>query len=93
MVMNGTAQNIIDGHHRLVHGRPVEASVAALFSGMVDRNVVHELHASDKQVFTWVVDDSHRAIEMMELDVDGIVSNKPAHIVQAMDSYRKLLCD
>ena len=92
VVMNGTAKNILDGHHRLVEGRPEDASVAAVYNGMVDTDVVRTIHESNVQVFTWVVDDDDVAIEMMEHEVDGIVSNNPSFILEKMEEHRQYIC-
>nr|MDO8134891.1 glycerophosphodiester phosphodiesterase family protein [Candidatus Njordarchaeum guaymaensis] len=44
---------------------------------LVTREMVNELHRSSILVYTWTVDDRRVAEKLIELGVDGIITNKP----------------
>ena len=76
VVMNGTARNLADGHHRALLGRPEGAGAAAVHWSMaVDEGVVASLQARGRRVFAWTVETVELALRLAAAGVDGIVAD------------------
>ncbi len=53
---------------------------------LVDRGFVERCHDADLQVMVWTVDDLDRARELIDLHVDGIITNTPQPIRTLVDA-------
>lgn len=53
---------------------------------LVDRGFVERSHDAGLQVMVWTVDDLDRARELIELKVDGIITNTPEPIRELVDA-------
>lgn len=60
------------------------AHAAMLHYQSIDAPLVERLHASGYRVFAWTVDDAEAARSLVEMGVDGITSNHPALIGEAL---------
>jgi glycerophosphoryl diester phosphodiesterase len=57
---------------------------------LVSRKVVLESRARGIPVLAWTVDDPMRIVELLELGVDGIITNEPTRTRQVVDSYFRI---
>ncbi len=62
-----------------------KAHAVMLHHDSVGRRLVERLHEKGFRVYTWTVDDAGTATELARIGVDGITSNHPALIGQALD--------
>lgn len=53
---------------------------------LIDRPLVDGVHQRDLRLFAWTVDDVARARELAQLGVDGLCTNRPDLIRQALSS-------
>ncbi|MFI5323038.1 MAG: glycerophosphodiester phosphodiesterase [Thermodesulfobacteriota bacterium] len=53
------------------------ADVVAPFRWFITRSLAERARLSGLYLFTWVVDDGEKAAKLMEIGVNGIVTNKP----------------
>lgn len=53
----------------------------------LDRKTVDRIHESGKQVWAWTVNKNQQIQEMVQLGVDGIISDNPDKVVQAFEHY------
>jgi len=54
---------------------------------LVKRKVVAESRERGIPVFAWTVDDPARIIELLDLGVDGIITNEPTRVRKIVDAY------
>lgn len=52
--------------------------VAAVYHGMLDQQLMQVLRAQQKFVVAWTVDEPGAIAHMLDLAVDGVVTNAPA---------------
>ena len=62
-----------------------KAHAVMLHHDSVSRRLVDTLHEAGFRVFSWTVDDADTATELARIGVDGITSNHPTLISQALD--------
>lgn len=55
-------------------------------ASLVDRAFVERSHGAGLQVMVWTVDDLDRAQELIDLGVDGIITNTPQPIRELVDA-------
>ena len=54
--------------------------------GLVDADLVGEAHAAGLAVYTYTVDDRVEIDRLLDLGVDGVFSNRPDVLREAVDS-------
>ncbi len=66
----------------------VEADMNAIvpWDGTVDRSFIDRAHAAGLEVNTWTVDDPERMRELIEMGIDGLITNVPDVARQVVDS-------
>jgi len=50
---------------------------------LLERSLIDEFHAAGKQVFAWTVNRERRMRTLMEIGVDGLISDSPALLARA----------
>ncbi len=55
----------------------LDADFLAVNSGMATRGFVRRAQSKGKKVYVWTVDDPVRMFQMMNLGVDGVITNRP----------------
>jgi glycerophosphoryl diester phosphodiesterase len=68
----------------------LDVDVIGLKHGLVERKLIEDLHEHDMLVVAWTVDDPRRIVELVELGVDGIITNDPARCAEVIQRYRAL---
>ena len=51
---------------------------------MIDSQMIQSAHSSDKRINTWTVNDPARAVELRDLGVDAIITDKPDVMLKAL---------
>jgi glycerophosphoryl diester phosphodiesterase len=75
----------------------LDADFLAVHTGILSRSFVRRAHAEGKQVYAWTVNDPVRMFQVMNLGVDGIITDRPdlARSVlerrAALSSFERLL--
>jgi glycerophosphoryl diester phosphodiesterase len=54
---------------------------------LVTRKIVADARARGMPVFAWTVDDPVRIVQLLELGVDGIITNEPSRVRKLVDAY------
>lgn len=62
------------------------AKVVGWFKDAVTEEVVQDVHAHDMKLWVWTVDDMEVAEGLIEMGVDGIISNVPAQVKKLVRS-------
>jgi glycerophosphoryl diester phosphodiesterase len=52
---------------------------------LVDRRLVEAAHERDMQVHVWTIDDAHEMVELLDLGVDGIMTDEPAVLRKVLE--------
>ncbi len=68
----------------------LDVDVIGLKHGLAERKLIEELHEHDMLVVAWTVDDPRRIAELVELGIDGIITNDPARCAEVIQRYRAL---
>ena len=64
----------------------VAVQVAAVYHGMVEQELVMQLQAANKQLHAWTVNTPEALKAVLDVGVDGIVTNHPSAAREAIDS-------
>jgi glycerophosphoryl diester phosphodiesterase len=68
----------------------LDADFLAVNTGIATRGFVRRAHVSGKKVYVWTVDDPVRMFQMMNLGVDGIITNRPGLAREVLARRAKL---
>lgn len=60
--------------------------IMALKYSMATPDLVKEIHSKGISVWTWTVDDGAQALLLKEMGVDGLITNSPREITEALGS-------
>lgn len=55
---------------------------------LINRNMIREVHKSGKAVFAWTINDDYKAERLLELGVDGIITDYPVEMLELRDKYK-----
>ena len=55
---------------------------------LINKNMIREIHKSDKAVFAWTINDDYKAERLLELGVDAIITDYPVEMVELRDEYK-----
>ena len=58
--------------------------------GMVTADFVKEVQAQGMQVYCWTIDDRLRMVELIEIGVDGIITNDPKAAASVFEQFTTL---
>jgi glycerophosphoryl diester phosphodiesterase len=83
VVMNQTNEARMAGMDEVLRLAPPE--VVAAHYGMVDEPLVNKVKSADKQLYTWTVNDVGAIQQVLSAGVDGIVTNRPKLVKDAID--------
>lgn len=50
--------------------------------------MIRETHKSGKAVFAWTINDDYKAERLLELGVDGIITDYPMEMLELRDKYK-----
>ena len=50
--------------------------------------MIRETHESGKAVFAWTINDDYKAERLLELGVDGIITDYPMEMLELRDKYK-----
>ncbi len=66
----------------------VEAKMDAIvpWDGTVDRSFIERAHGAGLEVNTWTVDDPERMRELIDMEIDGLITNVPDVAREVVDS-------
>jgi glycerophosphoryl diester phosphodiesterase len=83
VVMNQTEDARMAGMAEPLRLAPPE--VVAAYYGMVDSELRDRVAGADKQLFTWTVNEASAIQAVLQVGVDGIVTNRPKLVKDAID--------
>ncbi len=55
----------------------------------IDKNMIRQVHKYEKPIFAWTIDDLYKAERLLDLGVDGIITNYPLEMIQVIERYKK----
>lgn len=55
----------------------------------IDKNMIRQVHKHEKPIFAWTIDEIYKAERLLDLGVDGIITNYPLEMIQVIDRYKK----
>ncbi len=56
---------------------------------IINRKLVRRCHLADKKVFVWTVNDFNTTMELVDINVDGIITDHPRLMRKTLDSMKK----
>ena len=68
----------------------LDVDVVGLKDYLATREMVRRLHDQDIQVYVWTIDDQQRMVELMELGVDGLITNDPDLAFRTIEAFKQL---
>lgn len=54
---------------------------------LINKNMIREIHKSEKAVFAWTINDDYKAERLLELGVDAIITDYPVEMVKIRDQF------
>jgi glycerophosphoryl diester phosphodiesterase len=54
---------------------------------LVSRKIIADARARGLPVFAWTVDDPVRVVELLEMGIDGIITNEPTRVREVVDAF------
>lgn len=76
-----TGQEQIDLSKIIDTAKKINCPGVSLCNGKyLDREFIAALHDANLQVYVWTVDDPKRARQLLDDDIDGLITNRPAFI-------------
>ena len=58
---------------------------------LVNKNMLREIHKSEKAVYAWTINDDYKAERLLELGVDGIITDYPVEMIDLRGRYKDLI--
>ncbi len=55
---------------------------------LINKKMIKAIHKSGKAVFAWTINDEYKAERLLELGVDGLITDYPVEMVEIRDRYR-----
>ena len=55
---------------------------------LVTKNMIREVHKAGKPVFVWTINDDYKAERLLELGVDGLITDYPMEMLELRDRYQ-----
>lgn len=55
---------------------------------LIDKKMIREVYKAEKAVFAWTINDDYKAERLLELGVDGIITDYPVEMVELRDRYQ-----
>jgi glycerophosphoryl diester phosphodiesterase len=74
--------------NKLERWRDLPITTAVLHHNLLSQELVDELRAADKKVFTWTVNARSQMLRVAELGVDAIISDDTAYLCRVLSGYR-----
>lgn len=56
---------------------------------LLNKKIIQKIHGQGQKVNTWTVNDPEDMKKMIEMDVDGIITNYPDQLIKVLGQYRK----
>lgn len=56
---------------------------------LISKRLIREVHKSGKAVFAWTINDHYKAERLLQLGVDGIITDYPVEILELRDMYEE----
>lgn len=56
---------------------------------LINKNMIREIHKSHKAVFAWTINDDYKVERLLELGVDGIITDYPVEMIEIRDRYKE----
>lgn len=54
---------------------------------LINKKMIREVHKADKAVFAWTINDDYKDERLLELGVDGIITDYPVEMVELRNEY------
>lgn len=69
--------------------RKIPGQFLIVEEGLVNKNLVNFVHSINKKIFTWTVNSGERARTLTSYGVDGIITDRPDKIAEAINNYQQ----
>lgn len=56
---------------------------------LINKRMIREIHKAGKPVFAWTINDDYKVEILLELGVDGIITDYPIETIPIRDRYRE----
>jgi len=73
--------------HALGNIRQIDADFLSISAVMATPRLIKQAHRDGKEIHVWTVNDLHTALAMIEAGVDNIITDRPAYIRNAIQTW------
>lgn len=80
----------IIGNIENIHQYP-DPDIYALNNNVISEALIKEIHQEGKKVWIWTVDEPEEMIRLINMDVDGIITNKPRLLKELLQGVHRSL--
>jgi glycerophosphoryl diester phosphodiesterase len=70
--------------------RKLDVNVLGIKDHMAKASLVNDVRNHGTKVYVWTIDDPQRVMELIELGVDGIITNNPAMVAEVIKHFNAL---
>lgn len=55
---------------------------------LINKKMIREVHKSGKGLFAWTINDDYKVERLLELGVDGIITDYPVEMIEIRERYK-----
>lgn len=55
---------------------------------LINKKMLREVHKAGKAVFAWTINEDYKAERLLELGVDGLITDYPVEMIELRDKYK-----
>lgn len=54
---------------------------------LIDKSLIREIHKAGKAIFAWTINDDYKAERLLQLGIDGIITDYPVEMLELRNRY------